>query len=136
MNQKNLLISLSIFLLLFVFCIRPALAGQANLSWNPNPESDIAGYKIYYGTSSRTGENPKECGNCGYLEKIDIGNVTAYEIKDLKGGKTYYFSITSYDKSGNESGFSPEMKKSIEKENVFKAFFNWLKQVFKKLIGK
>jgi len=30
-------------------------AGSATVSWNANAESDLAGYKIYYGTSPRTG---------------------------------------------------------------------------------
>ena len=86
-------------------------SGKATLSWSPNTEPDLAGYKIYYGASPRTGS----CPSGGYPQKVDIGNKTSYTIDKLEKGKTYYFSITSYDKSGNESCFSPEVKKIIQK---------------------
>ena len=84
-------------------------SGKATLSWSPNTEPDLAGYKIYYGAISRTGT----CPPGGYPQKVDIGNKTAYTIDKLEKGKAYYFSITSYDKSGNESCFSAEVKKII-----------------------
>jgi len=60
------------------------------------PLSDLAGYKIYYGTSS---------GN--YTKVIDIGNVTTYKITELSSGQ-WCFAITAYDFSGNESSYSNE----------------------------
>lgn len=83
--------------------------GTAVLSWNTNTESDLAGYKIYYGATPRTGN----CPPGGYPQKVDVGNKTSYTIDKLEKGKTYYFSITSYDKFGNESCFSSEVKKII-----------------------
>ncbi len=85
-------------------------SGKANLSWGPNKEADLAGYKIYYGASPRTGN----CPPGGYPQKVDVGNKTTYTVDKLEKGKTYYFSITSYDKSGNESCFSAEVKKIIQ----------------------
>lgn len=90
--------------------------GTATLSWNTNTEEDLAGYKIYYGTSPRTGD----CPPSDYPEKIDIGKTDtpqspSYTIQNLTLGKTYYFSVTSYDASGNESCFSSEMSKSMPK---------------------
>ena len=85
--------------------------GKATLSWSPNKEVDLAGYKIYYGITPRT----DNCPPGGYPQKVDIGNKTSYTIEKLETGKDYYFSITSYDKSGNESCFSAEVKKIIQK---------------------
>ena len=85
--------------------------GKATLSWSSNKEADLAGYKIYYGITPRTGN----CPPGGYPQKVDIGNKTSYTIEKLETGKDYYFSITSYDKSGNESCFSAEVKKTIQK---------------------
>lgn len=84
--------------------------GEASLSWNANKEEDIAGYKIYYGTKTRTGN----CPFGGYLDKVDVGMATSYKMTNLKKGATYYFSTTSYDKGGRESCFSEEVNKSIQ----------------------
>ena len=84
--------------------------GEANLSWNANKEPDLAGYRIYYGTTPRTGN----CPSGGYPEKIEVGNTTSYKVEHLKEGETYYFSITSYNKGGKESCFSAEVHKLVK----------------------
>ncbi|MFQ5708035.1 MAG: Ig-like domain-containing protein [bacterium] len=78
-----------------------AAAESVTLSWDPNTESDLSGYKVYYGTESRN-----------YNTVIDIGNGTSYKINNLASGKTYYFALTAYDFSNNESGFSVEVSYS------------------------
>ncbi|BCA53033.1 hypothetical protein W02_01730 [Nitrospira sp. KM1] len=70
---------------------------SASLSWNANSESDLAGYKVYYGTSS---------GN--YTSSINVGKVTNYTVTGLATGRTYYFALTAYDTTGNESAKSSE----------------------------
>ena len=102
-------------LLLNVVLIAPALAGSATLSWTANSESDLAGYRVYYGTSPRTGTDPKVCTMCGYTTKVDVGNVTTYTVANLTNNTTYYFSVTAYDNSGNESAFSLEVSKLVAK---------------------
>ncbi len=78
-----------------------AQAGSVHLTWNANSESDLAGYKIYYATSSHAGTCPT-----GYTSSVDAGNVTSYWIDNLTAGQTYYFQITAKDTSNNESGCS------------------------------
>lgn len=95
--------------------VSSAFAGSASLSWNANSESDLAGYKIYYGTSARTGTDPKVCTLCGYSTKVDVGKVVSYTINNLTNNTTYYFSISAYDTSGNESSFSSQVSKFISK---------------------
>ncbi|OGZ35097.1 MAG: hypothetical protein A2174_00425 [Candidatus Portnoybacteria bacterium RBG_13_41_18] len=97
----------------FLFSINFVFAGSATLSWNPNAEADLNGYRIYYGTSPRTGNNPKTCVLCGYLTKVDVGKTTTYTISNLTNGQTYYFSVSAYDTSNNESVFSSEVNKLI-----------------------
>ena len=79
-----------------------AWAGSATLSWNPNNESDLAGYKVHYGTSTQS-----------YFQSIDVGTVTSYTISGLGEGQTYYFAVTSYNISGSESSSSNEVSKTI-----------------------
>jgi fibronectin type 3 domain-containing protein len=72
-----------------------AMAAQATLAWDPNTESDLAGYKVHYGTASGS-----------YTVHTDVHNVTTYTVTGLTAGQTYYFAATAYDTSGNESGYS------------------------------
>ena len=74
----------------------PALAGTATIAWDTNPEPDIAGYKVYYGTASRT-----------YTEIVDIGNVTTVDLVLSEG--VYFLNVTAYNVSGLESDFSEEL---------------------------
>jgi hypothetical protein len=74
----------------------------AVLSWDPNTESDLAGYKVYVGTASQS-----------YGPPTDVGKVTSFKVINLLPGKTYYFAVTAYDTSGNESGYSNEGSKAL-----------------------
>ncbi len=74
-----------------------AIAGSVSIAWDPNTEADLAGYKVYVGTSPGT-----------YPQTIDVGHVTTFTISDLTDGETCYFAVTAYDIFGNESGFSNE----------------------------
>jgi chitinase len=96
-----------------------ASVGFATLSWNKNTDASITGYKIYYGTKPRS----NDCPSGGYDNNIDVKNKTKYSFNDLQPGKTYYFSVTSYNGSGKESCFSPEMKKKISR-------LNWIGKIF------
>ena len=87
--------------LLLVFLLFPAHAfgAEASFAWDANTESDLAGYKIYYGTSS---------GNYTHWE--DVGNTTEHTQTELQDGVTYFFASTAYDTAGNESDFSTEIE--------------------------
>jgi VCBS repeat-containing protein len=82
--------------------VQCASAVQVTLAWYPNTDSDLAGYKVYYGTSS---------GNYGF--HYDAGNSTSYKVSNLQAGSTYYFAATAYDVYGNESDFSKEISYSV-----------------------
>jgi trimeric autotransporter adhesin len=83
-------------------------SGNATIFWDaPTTNADgtvltdLAGYRIYYGTS------PGD-----YPSNIDVGNVTTYVFSNLAAG-TYYLVITAYDTSGNESSYSNEISKTL-----------------------
>ena len=85
------------FLLLALF--PPRLAASAlSLTWDPNTEGDLAGYKVYYGVQSRD-----------YDFVIDVGDVTQYTVMGLEPETQYYFALTAYDTSWNESDLSAEV---------------------------
>jgi len=75
-----------------------AQTSSATLIWDANTETNLAGYKMYYGPSS---------GN--YTNVTDIGSVTTNTVPGLLTGITYYFAVTAYNTSALESGFSNEV---------------------------
>jgi uncharacterized repeat protein (TIGR02543 family) len=103
--------SLFLTLITFLSILSSSLvfSAEIKLAWDANAESDLAGYKIYYGTSPRTGTDPKSCNLCGYSAVVTAGKVTSYTIGSLITGQNYYVSLSATDTSGNESGFSNEV---------------------------
>ncbi|MCP4255409.1 MAG: DUF5011 domain-containing protein [Candidatus Scalindua sp.] len=83
-------------------------SSQPTLSWNANIETDLAGYKVYYGNTSGS-----------YATNVDVGNQTSYTLSGLVGGQTYYIAITAYDSTGNESPFSSEVIYNVPIANDF-----------------
>jgi len=81
----------------------PACAAQLSFIWDPSEDSDVTGYKVYYGTQSGT-----------YTEVVDAGNNTSCTIPDLVVGATYYFAVTAYDSYGYESAYSNEVAYTAE----------------------
>jgi hypothetical protein len=80
----------------------PPPPGTATVTWASNAEADLAGYKVHVGTSSGV-----------YNKTYDAGNRTSLTINNLPKGVTYFFAVTAYDKSGNESRYSGEQSKSV-----------------------
>ena len=81
---------------------------NATLSWDaPTTNTDgteltdLAGYKVYYGTSSGVYDNV-----------IDVAEGTTYTLTDISPA-TYYFAVTAYDEGENESDYSNEVSKTI-----------------------
>jgi hypothetical protein len=77
---------------------------SVTLTWTPNTESDLTGYKIYRATTS---------GGYGAPLATLQGGLTTYTATGLQVGTTYYFVLTAYDSAGNESLPSNEVSKSI-----------------------
>ena len=74
-------------------------AAQVTLAWDANTDPGVAGYKLYYGTASRT-----------YGTPVDVGKVTQYTLTGIEEGKNCYFAVTAYDTNRNESAFSTELE--------------------------
>ncbi len=96
------IVTLLMVCLLYICCSGYAVAqdveGGFTVGWNQNTESDLAGYKIYYGT---------EPGN--YTMVIDVGLKTSATVKGLTLDAEYYTAVTAYDTWKNESGYSIEI---------------------------
>ena len=75
-----------------------ATARNVELDWNASSSPNVAGYHVYYGTTS---------GN--YSHKVDAGDAISVTISNLTAGATYFFAATAYDTNGNESAYSSEV---------------------------
>jgi hypothetical protein len=70
----------------FVLCWASQLqAARITLKWDPDPAPNLAGYRLYYGTSSGV-----------YTQEINVGKMTATVVSNLREGRTYFFAITAY----------------------------------------
>jgi hypothetical protein len=89
---------LTLLFVILSLLVPAAHAGDVTVAWDPNPEPEVAGYKIYFGTTPGS-----------YTVSMNAGNITSMVISGLEAGVTYYFAAVAYDSSGNESGFSNEI---------------------------
>jgi hypothetical protein len=89
--------------------------GTVKLAWNPNTEIDLAGYKIYIGTSSGI----YNYATSPYVSPVNVGMVQTFTFILLPGGVTYYFAITAFNSTGQESAFSSELAVPIETYHAY-----------------
>lgn len=92
------LIALVVLGLPFVFATSATAQSSPILTWNTNPESDIAGYIVHLGTAS---------GNYSVVQ--DVGMVTSYTFSGLSSATVYYCAVQAYNTAGMTSGISSEL---------------------------
>ena len=88
----------------------PTGNGTATLSWEApttntdgKPLTDLAGYRIYYGT---------DANNLVATVELDSVGLQTYVIDDLGAG-TWYFAVKAYTSGGAESSLSEVVSKTI-----------------------
>ena len=112
----------------FFMCGMAMAASNVTLVWDANSESDLAGYKLYQSNVS---------GDYTSIPVMTIpaGTETA-NLLDVPDG-TYFWVLTAYDISGNESGPSNEVTASLDSTapeppknfllNLIQKIIAWLK---------
>jgi hypothetical protein len=96
----------------FILLPHAACALSITLAWDPSPDTDVVGYRIYYGTESRN-----------YSRRpINVGNVTEYTINGLLKNEIYYFALTALDSEGKESEYSAEAATASEFSGTARLF--------------
>jgi hypothetical protein len=87
-----------------------AATGRATVSWaapsartDGTPLTDLAGFRVYYGTSSN---------NLAQIIEVRDPGARSWVVEDLTQG-TWYFAATAYDQSGAESARSNTASKTI-----------------------
>jgi hypothetical protein len=74
-----------------------------DLIWNPNTESDLAGYNIFR----------HENGTTAVKINSDLVKLPAFRDLNVSPGKKYYYSVSAVDVRGNESSRSDEANESV-----------------------
>ena len=72
------------------------------LMWNANTESNLAGYRVQYGTVSGSPSTT-----------VDVGRVTSRTFTGLQAGATYYFRVIAYNSSGQTSSPSAQIAYTV-----------------------
>jgi hypothetical protein len=102
---------------------------DVTLNWDANSESDLAGYKVYYGTLSRGCDDDPVEETFFYngtqaleanspivlrLEDLDDPAMPSYKLHHFPTGTPSYFSVTAFNSLGLESNYSGEATKTDE----------------------
>jgi hypothetical protein len=69
-----------------------ATPDRVTVAWDPNPETDIAGYNVYYGIV-----------NSGVTNKVSPGKTTQQQVISLRAQTQYWFYVTAFNAAGLES---------------------------------
>lgn len=75
-----------------------AATESVRISWNANPERNIAGYEVRYGSGSRS-----------YSRKVNAGKATEVVIDGLEVGVVHYFAVRAYNRYGLRGPLSEEV---------------------------
>lgn len=88
---------LVVLLSLFMLATPVSAARSVQITWTPNTETDLAGYKIYYGFLSCEAVGPM-------LPVVTLGKVSSYTLGNLPDDTTVVSArVTAVDAAGNES---------------------------------
>jgi len=96
--RNRILILLCLTIGMLVFTGSRVSGASVTLAWDANTDPYIAGYRVYYGTTSGV-----------YTDMLDFGDLTAGTVPNLFGGTTYYFAVTAYNTAGEEGPPSTEV---------------------------
>lgn len=86
------------FVLVLLFACLSSDAGAVTLTWDPNQETDLAGYILSYGTSSGQ-----------YASSIDVGNTTTFVLTLPDPTLVYHLAVQAYNTTGLKSPYSNEV---------------------------
>ena len=109
------LFSCHVFFLVFFCFLTAASAADITLAWDPNSESDLAGYTVYYKTGSSgtpydgAGAVQGSSGITIPLEALSDSDNPRFTLTGLPEETVYYLAVTAYNTQGIESGYSNEV---------------------------
>lgn len=128
--MKKLTLIYVFFLVILSLVCSSLYAATVEVSWNANPESDIAGYLVGYGTTDGA-----------YDVQMDVGNVLTTDLTISPVAKTrYHFAVKAYNTSGLFSEWSDSCALDVPTSTPpskpggigakIKQLLSWLKSLF------
>lgn len=78
-----------------------SFAADVTLAWDANTETNLTGYKVYYGTTPGT-----------YSNSVPVGLQSSYTVSGLQPG-TWYFAVTALNAAG-ESAYSNQVSRVVD----------------------
>lgn len=100
-----------LFVLAIVMASTSAWGASVTLTWTPNTEPDLSGYRIYQ--SNISGQYDKSANKIADVPAGPNEQKTASVVLPVEDGRTVFFVATAYDGAGNESGFSNEVSYKV-----------------------
>jgi hypothetical protein len=82
-------------------------SASVTVSWTAPTDSRVAGYRVYVGTASGNYLQGRGSG-------LNASSNTSKVVSGLVSGQTYYFVVTTYDASDDESVYSNEVSATIQ----------------------
>lgn len=101
--QTFKLITLSF--LFTVSLVTSAFSQDVTLSWDASPSPGVTGYKVYYKSGNMSFPFDGTTADQG-VSPVDVGDTLSTTLTGLTDGVTYYFTVTAYDGSDNQSTYS------------------------------
>jgi hypothetical protein len=105
-NSSRLALAVCTLLCLGLTCCQKAPPHSVTLTWDPPravPGKSVVAYNVYRSTTS----------GVGFVKLASHVPGPPYEDRLVQSGRTYYYVVTALDQTGQESGFSGEVRATI-----------------------
>lgn len=105
----------TILFLLFIICAPYIQAADVSINWSPptenvdgTPLTDLAGYKVYAGTSARDYQTSTPINDASLTSAV-----VPIALTLMPGENRIFLAMTALDADGNESAYSNEISRLI-----------------------
>jgi len=100
---------LLIFWIIFLFYTTMVSAAEVKLAWDPNNETDLAGYRVFLREESWSNTYNEPPVWEAYIEELENPDEPTCTIYSLDENTCYCFVVRAFDIDSNESGNSNEV---------------------------